>query len=681
MTVRSRSGDVVLAAVCILLAATLVTPPSAAAPRRPANDDRGQARILHRSTGSLTQTTVGATPQAHLGENSNQASVWFTWRATHTGWEAFDTRGSQAATWLIAYPPGGLTSGEVFWSRLFGREESDLYAYAAYPGHYAVRYVRVVQGKLYYVQLWTEVSRANTVHLSWRPGGPPGRPANDDLKDARLLVGSHGSVSGTTKGATYQPGESPLLDECMDGCGFSQGDHGQSVWFRWTPPSDGTWRLHNGELGQWAWIQVYRGGPSISYLVLMKERIGYPGSYPSTLLDVQLRGGRSYAIRYSSWSYHGPFKLRWGPAAGGPTPPPPGNDDFEAARDLGSSPRGRVRATSQWATVQNGEPEAPGWDQVDSTVWFRWTAPSTGLATVGTPDHYTETRVWEGTSLGTLQSVSATYWGESERRPTFQAQAGTTYSIQLGGPYSHGAAFDVTWDITVPGNDDVADAYPLMTGSRGVTPYWGIVRATAEPGEPPTPTGAAPERTVWMTWTPSRSGPASFVTTGDHVPALEVFTGGPVFGSMTRIAWGPFGADFTAHAGTTYWLRMRAELASIGHVGWSQKWDHSRPATGASLDGGRRRTRDTWVSLELTGRDTGSGLRGWLVSLVAANGQVQAAAWVPARGQSSRTVRWSVTHTAYGGNRFDGKKLVYVQAVDRQGNRSYLLTRSILLDR
>jgi hypothetical protein len=238
----------------------------------------------------------------------------------------------------------------------------------------------------------------------------------------------------------------------------------------------------------------------------------------------------------------------------------------------------------------------------------------------------------------------------------------------------------VTWDITTPANDDVANAYPLA-GPDGISPEWGLVRATAEPGEPPDAVGRADGHTIWMRWTPSRSGPVSFLTVGDHVPALQVLTGGPDFSSMSRVAGGPHGADFDAQAGTTYWLQLRAELASIGHLGWSQTWDHTRPTVGASLDGGATRTRDSRVTLRLTGADTGSGVRGWLVSMATGGGEILVPAWVPARGQTTRTVSWSVTHTAYGGTRSDGTKRVHVQAVDAQGNGSRIITRSIVLKR
>lgn len=661
----------------VLLLTLLSVPTGAEAQAAaPSNDRRAHARVLSGSSGTLVQTTVGATSDPGVVG----ATVWFRWRATHTGWETFDSRGSQAATWMNAYPPGALTSGAVFWSRVFGSGESDLYAERPFPGRYAVRHVRVTKGRDYYIQLWTERSRANTVRLTWSPRDLPGRPSNDDLADARVLTGSSGVVAGTSRGATYQPGESPLLDECPSGCGYSEGDHGPAVWFRWTAPSTGTWRFHDGEQGENALIQVYRGGPSIGGLILVKQAYGYPGSLPTALLDVKLTGGSTYTIRYGSNTYGGPFRLRWGAATGGPSPPPPPNDDLADARVISGS-AGQTTGTSQWATLEPGE-TGPG-PEARSSVWFRWTAPASGLATVGSSNYYAGTRVWTGHTIAGLQPVRATYWGVPERRPTFEAVAGTTYQIQLGGPYSWGSDFDLTWDITVPGNDDLADAFVLPAGPDGVSPKWGIVRSTAEPGEPPTDGDQPARNTVWMRWTAQRSGVVEFNTYGDHVPALDVYTGPPTATSpsaLRHVGYGPHGVEFRAVAGSTYFIRLDAQLASIGYVGWHQKWDHSRPTVGASLDGGATRTRDTWVSLRLTGSDSGSGLSGWRVSMVTHSGEVLAPAWVPAWGRTSRTVTWSVTHTAYGGTRWDGVKRVYVQAFDRQGNRSAVLTRSIVLD-
>jgi hypothetical protein len=63
--------------------------------------------------------------------------------------------------------------------------------------------------------------------------------------------------------------------------------------------------------------------------------------------------------------------------------------------------------------------------------------------------------------------------------------------------------------------------------------------------------------------------------------------------------------------------------------------------------------------------------------MAAYNGQVLAPAWLPARGQTSRIVRWSVTHTAYGGRPVRGVKSVHIQAVDNQGTRSAVIRRTI----
>ena len=247
-----------------------------------------------------------------------------------------------------------------------------------------------------------------------------------------------------------------------------------------------------------------------------------PGSYPSTLLDAALKGGTAYTIRYSSYSYHDGFRLRWGPVTAAPTPPPLPNDDFVDAVDLGSTPKGATSGTSQWSTLEPAEPTTT--NEVDSTVWYGWTASFSGLATIGSPQYGMSTRIWTGQSLAGLQAVPPTYWGDPSRRPTFEAVAGMRYWIQLGGTYSQGSHHNLSWDITAPANDDLADAYVLPSGPSGVSPHWGVVRSTAEPGEPPTYGDDTARNTVWLRWKPTYSGHVSFVTSGDHVPALDIFT-------------------------------------------------------------------------------------------------------------------------------------------------------------
>jgi len=660
------------------------TPPSpvtlswAIAPTPPANDDRADARVLSGRSGALSMSTVGATAQPELGEQSDRATVWFRWKATHTGWETFRTSGSQAATGLEVYPPGS-----AFWANVFGSPGSDVWAYRAYPGSYAHRYVRVVEGRSYLVQLATTVQSANTVRLAWSRSGPPGRPVNDDLTGATPISGGQGTIDADNTRATYEPGESLLLDECPT-CGFSEGDHFAGIWWTWTSPSTGTVRFDTGSEGPFGWLELYREGADISELQLVRESVGSPpdAAYEGSLLDAPVVAGRSYLLRYSSQEARA-FPLRWRVTAGdtsAPYPPAPANDDFADAIAI-TGTHGATLGTTEWSTLQPGEPDLT---DIEHSVWYRWTAPASGPATLGVPPAGAPglggqtVHVWRGSSLGSLTVVPSTHWGQPVQRPTVEVTAGTTYYLQVG---TASRRFDLTWDITVPPNDDLADAYQLPPTATGSSPWWGLVRSTGEAGEPATMGDDQAENSVWMKWVPERSGPVSFVTGGDHAPVLDVFTGPANVGSLTRVTESGYSADFDAVAGTTYWIRLHAELSPNGAVRWSQHWDRTRPVVGAVLDGGATLTEDAWVTLELKGSDTGSGLRGWLVSLAASHGEVLAAAWVPAEGRASRTVSWSVTHTAYGGHRFEGTRTVYVQAVDRQHNLSPLAGRVVTLRR
>ena len=57
-----------------------------------------------------------------------------------------------------------------------------------------------------------------------------------------------------------------------------------------------------------------------------------------------------------------------------PAPTPPSNDNFAAATVLPSLAQGPTTASTVGATRQQGEPAAPA----TTTVWFRWTAPTSG---------------------------------------------------------------------------------------------------------------------------------------------------------------------------------------------------------------------------------------------------------------------------------------------------------------
>lgn len=643
------------------------------APVPPANDDRADARTITGRSGSLTQSTVGATAEPEQGESSTQASVWFRWRATHTGWERFTTDGSLAATGLRFHP-----TGTDWWAHVFGDGHSDLYSYQAFPGRYAAQYARVVEGRVYDIRLHTPVGKENTVALQWSRSGPPGRPANDDLASARSISGSTGTVADQRyRGATYQPGESLLLDEC-GGCGWSEGAHGASVWYRWTAPASGTVRFQNDDNGAGAWLSLYSGGGTVGALEPVGEPvIGTPNrAYGGTTLDRQVTAGTTYHLRYSENTGDGePVTLRWSLTSGTPGwPAGPSNDDVADAVVL-TGPSGTAQGTDRWSTLEPGEPnrvERP----LPWSVWYRWTAPASGRLTVGTgpEDSSALVNVYAGTP-GSLSLVPPLGVGQPDRRPTVEVTQGQTYRVQVG---LTGGPFALSWDTLPPPNDDVADAALLDPGPRDRAGPWNLATATAEPGERPNGYGQEVQRSVWASWTPTHSGKVSMTVTGDGHARAEVFTGDPPDG-LTVVAPSSHVLDFEATAGTRYLVRVEGLGASLIGLAWDQRWDVVRPRASMVLAGGAASTTSLRVPLLLRGSDGHSGLRGWRVSFVADDTDVHVAAWVPA-GDGDVTVAWPLTHTAYGGRRGTGTRTVHVQAEDRAGNLSLPRSATIRLE-
>lgn len=120
-----------------------------------------------------------------------------------------------------------------------------------------------------------------------------------------------------------------------------------------------------------------------------------------------------------------------------PTPgAAPVNDAFAGALTL-TGLSGTTTGTNVNATVQPSEP-SPASASGSRSVWWQWTAPTSGSTTIHTigSDFDTTLGVYTGSSVTALSQVGAnddidTLAGNLASRVTFQASAGTTYRIQV----------------------------------------------------------------------------------------------------------------------------------------------------------------------------------------------------------------------------------------------------------
>ena len=227
----------------------------------------------------------------------------------------------------------------------------------------------------------------------------------------------------------------------------------------------------------------------------------------------------------------------------------PPNDNFTNATILVGENVGAVGSTAD-ATVEPGEPRPVGLSGEGSTVWYSWTAPTTGYYSIAVNavvywEYMLE--IYTGTELANLTHVprSGTFGAAN-----FMASAGVTYYMAID------SVNDFTLDLgPVPANDDFANAF-VLTGTNVFTTEDNTM-ATAEPGEPDVTYWVPDTHSVWYTWTAPTRG---FVTVGaistNFTPVVHVFTGTSIAALTPLGTNSTAGISFIATAGTSYQIAV-----------------------------------------------------------------------------------------------------------------------------
>ena len=130
--------------------------------------------------------------------------------------------------------------------------------------------------------------------------------------------------------------------------------------------------------------------------------------------------------------------------------PAPENDDLaDAAQIAGAS--GRVTGTNIGAGIEDGEPLNLDDYESTATVWWRWTAPASGPFMFMTQDSSFDTvmGVYTGTFVDSLVTVAEDDDGgpDSTSAVTFDAVAGTTYYIAVGGYAENVGDIVLSWNV------------------------------------------------------------------------------------------------------------------------------------------------------------------------------------------------------------------------------------------
>jgi hypothetical protein len=139
-------------------------------------------------------------------------------------------------------------------------------------------------------------------------------------------------------------------------------------------------------------------------------------------------------------------------------PARPANDNFADATAIGGA-SGGAAGTNVWATREPGEPPMQAGFTSDKSVWFAWTAPTTGTATFDTAGSGFDTTlgVYTGAAVGALASPPCGVCqnddaggGTKTSRVVFNTVAGTVYYIDVDGWNGEYGPVQLNWTSSVP---------------------------------------------------------------------------------------------------------------------------------------------------------------------------------------------------------------------------------------
>jgi hypothetical protein len=281
-----------VAVVAAVLGAVAFAAPAFGAP--PSNDNFAGATALAGSSGSVSGTTVGSTNEPSE-PSSGAPGVWYSWNPSVSGAAVFQTCNAASYDTVIDVFTG-TTLGSLSLVASDDDGCSSKQSLAAFRANANAKY-------------WIRVSgfgQVGTFTLSWNV------QVNDDIGTAQVVSGHTGSVTGSTLGATDEPGESPTPSG--------------GLWYSWTAPGAGSVTFDTCAAASFDTVVDAYSGTTIAGLSQVAHNddacgTPAPGDHPrQSSVTFNTTAGTTYSIRVSgspgthpdggsftfSWSYSGP---------------------------------------------------------------------------------------------------------------------------------------------------------------------------------------------------------------------------------------------------------------------------------------------------------------------------------------------------------------------------------------
>lgn len=507
----------------------------------PANDD-----FAGRAT--LTGATVSASPDLSGASWENTEpntdglgppSVWYRWTAPASGKFITGPRNLGGLSQVFVYTGatlGGLTRSDSIGANFF----------------------TAVSGTEYAIQVRPATFPASIAPFTIRPAAPP---VNDNFASATVMTGSGWTATGTNMDATAEPGE----------LGPAQQDTSptSSVWWRWSAPASGLFRVSTAGSAVDTVLTVQTGASLAAQTIVAVDQSAAWGSTGALLFNAV--SGTVYYFRVDGQlRREGSIQLTLQPA---PAPP---NDSF-ASRLVLAGVTTTATGNVLGASLEGGEanPSAPNGGR---SVWYDWTAPASGTAffRVNAERFSPAFGLYTGSAPASLTSlITGGSGAASTVAQTFSisypVSGGTSYKIRIDGLPATNGNFQLNVSMPAPPLNDAFASRVRLTGAvvRSVTNNEG---ATAQAGEP-AHAGSAAAFSVWHEWTATASGSVTLDTVGSTVrPRLAIYTG-TALNALTSVASDTVtgletfaSVTFTATAGVTYLIAVDSTAGSRGQV-------------------------------------------------------------------------------------------------------------------
>jgi len=396
-----------------------------------AADNFSNAITLTGTSGQVTDTNANASKEPGEPNHSGTggASVWWKWTAPSNMSIIFNTYGSSFDTLLAVYTGSSVGSLTEIAKNDDDGSEND---------NSSVSF-NAQAGTVYYIAVDGYEGNAGNITLNWKIPAPP---PNDNLANAILISGTSGETTGTNLYATKEFNEPTPA-------GYVPA--GKTVWWRWISPITGTFFFDINANSFYSFVTVYKANLGI-LTEIMSGEVG---------AKFQAQTGTEYYIAVDgdltesdSGTGTGDIKLKWR------VPVPPSNDNFSNALTI-TGESGQTTGTVSDATSEPNEPTSLIYGSTIykalTTVWWRWTAPSSGMFRFDTTGSTFDTllAVYTGASVNTLTTIVS---NDDENYPTvltsvvtFQAQAGMQYYIRIDRAEPLDGNFVLNWKISTSG--------------------------------------------------------------------------------------------------------------------------------------------------------------------------------------------------------------------------------------